>query len=116
MPQTLGGITHRGGPSGPAAHPTLIPHPLGEGSPLLAFGPYEARIHSNLLGFPSWLPGQGSARALHSRLCDAKENAFHAVGAVGILLRDVVLIGEGCFLENIAFEDCDSFSGYIKGH
>lgn len=35
---------------------------------------------------------------------------------VSLIFGHVVLIGEGCFSENITFKSCDSFPGYIKGH
>lgn len=92
---------------------------------MLAWGHYEAGIHIASLSFPSvWLFWQGSAEALRSRLRDGKkrkEKVFQAglviaVEVVGIIFRDVVLTGVGCFLETIAFECCDSFPGSIKGH
>lgn len=73
---------------------------------------------------PAGLPQQGLAAAPRPWLCDGKkrkEDVFHTevvivVGAVSVIFRDAVLMGEGCSLERIAFKCRGSVSDDIKGH
>ena len=87
-----------------------------DGGSWLAFGRCEACVHNHSLSFPSaqlapqaqpWLCAQGSVTG------KSKRNAFHtglviAVETISVIFRAATLIGEGCFLENIAFKHGDS--------